>query len=219
MNINDNYFAIKDIARKGIVKYLEEVISTLPEYENPQILDIGCGAGVPSLWMAHRFQGRITAIDIDKPALEYLQQKIDSQSAKSSVTLRNISFFDFDALPESFDIILAEGFLNVVGFENGFKRIIRLLKPGGCFVIHDEYKNHEWKIEFIMKCKCRVINELFLDEGIWRREYYSLLEGEIKKVQNPHLRSLFVKDMEEIELCKSQPELFRSVYYVVLKDC
>ena len=37
------YFEIKEFCRKGLIKYLFEAV--LPEFENPQILDIGCENG------------------------------------------------------------------------------------------------------------------------------------------------------------------------------
>jgi hypothetical protein len=61
----------------------------------------------------------------------------------------NVSFFDFKSDPDNFDIILAEGFLNFVGFETGFPRLIRLLKHFGYLLIHDEFRDHEKKLEFI----------------------------------------------------------------------
>ncbi|MHC1737435.1 MAG: class I SAM-dependent methyltransferase [Ignavibacteriaceae bacterium] len=212
-----DYYYIKDCCRKGLLKYLEYIFKILPEYKNPKILDIGCGTGIPTLWLAEHYTGLITAIDTDKSAIEFLQHKINISKSISNIKTQNVSFSDLTDELKSYDIILAEGFLNVVGFETGFIKVIEMLKPGGCFVIHDEYKDHEEKIKLIQKSYCEIIGNLFLDENIWWNDYYRQLETEINKQQNFHLRELFRNEIMEIDRFKEAPQLFRSVYYVVIK--
>jgi cyclopropane fatty-acyl-phospholipid synthase-like methyltransferase len=212
------YFTIRDRCRMRLVKYLEQVLNDLPEFNNPKILDIGCGSGVPTLWLAEKYIGTITAIDTDKHLLDFLEQKIKSKKPSSRIETKNVSFFDLVTEPECFDLILAEGFLNVVGFEMGFKRVIAKIKKKGYFIIHDEYKDHGKKIELIHKNKCKVVSSLLLDEAIWWRDFYCQLEIEIYKPENAHLRSLFINEINEIDQYKKNPSLFKSIYYVVLKS-
>ena len=44
------YFEIKDNCRTGLLKYLERATATIPKIENPKLLDVGCGSGVPTLF-------------------------------------------------------------------------------------------------------------------------------------------------------------------------
>jgi hypothetical protein len=60
--------------------------------------------------------------------------------------------------------------------------------------------------------------EIDLDETIWWRDFYSLLEIEINKPENSHLRSLFINEIGEIDQYKKDPSLFKSIYYVGLKS-
>jgi cyclopropane fatty-acyl-phospholipid synthase-like methyltransferase len=212
------YFNIRDRCRIRLLKYLEKVIKVLPEFNNPKILDIGCGSGASTLWLAERYIGTITAIDTDKHLLDFLEHKIKSKKTSSRIETKNVSFFDFVTESEYFDLILAEGFLNVVGFEMGFKRVIEKIKKKGYFIIHDEYKDHENKIELIHKNNCQIVSSLLLDETIWWRDFYSQLEMEINKPENAHLRSLFINEINEIDQYKKNPSLFKSMYYVVLKS-
>jgi len=57
MDINNKYeyFNIRDRCRMRLVKYLEQILNDLPEFANPKMLDIGCGSGVPTLWLAEKF--------------------------------------------------------------------------------------------------------------------------------------------------------------------
>ncbi len=211
------YFNIRDRCRMRIVKYLEQVLNDLTEFNNPKILDIGCGSGVPTLWLAEKYIGTITAIDTDKHLLGFLEHKIQRKKTSSKIETKNVSFFDLVTASECYDLILAEGFLNVVGFEMGFKRVIEKIKIGGYFIIHDEYKDHDSKIAIIDKNNCKIVNSLYLDETIWWRDFYGQLENEINKPENTHLRNLFINEIKEIDQYKKNPSLFKSIYYVVLK--
>lgn len=213
-----DYFILKDNCRSGLLKYLEKAFSAVPEFPDPVILDIGCGTGVPTLWLADKFSGSITAIDTDNSALDWLQRKAASKNLSERLTTVNVSFFDFKSDPDKFDIILAEGFLNVVGFETGFPLVIRLLKHDGYLIIHDEFKDHEKKLEFISKNNCSVIDSFYLDENIWWNDYYKKLESEINKRADSDILKLFESDIKEVEYCKSDPSPFRSIYYTVKKQ-
>ena len=171
----EEYFHIRDNCRNGLIKYLQEALSVLPVIKNPEILDIGCGTGVPALWLAGKYAGRITAIDIDRDSLGWLQKKIDEKILGDRITVLNLSFFDFKTQPDYYDLILSEGFLNVVGFKKGFQRAINILKKKGFFIIHDEFKDHPWKCNFIRDNGCGIIDTLFLDEQVWWNDYYFVM--------------------------------------------
>jgi cyclopropane fatty-acyl-phospholipid synthase-like methyltransferase len=212
------YFNIRDRCRMRLVKYLEQVLNNLPEFNNPKILDIGCGSGVPTLWLAEKYTGTITAIDTDKHLLDFLEHKIQRNNTSSRIETKNVSFFDLETDPEYYDLILAEGFLNVVGFEMGFKKVIATIKKNGYFIIHDEFKDKDEKNALILKNNCQIVSSLLLDETIWWRDFYGQLEIEINKPENAHLKSLFINEINEIDQYKKDPSLFKSIYYVVLKS-
>jgi len=211
------YFKIKDHCRIGLIKHLEKAFSVIPQIDNPKILDIGCGTGVPTLWLADKYSGLITAIDTDGHSLDWLQEKANNRNLGNRITSLNISFFDFKSDSDYFDLILAEGFLNIVGFEIGFQKIIGLLKRKGYFIIHDEFKDHEKKCDFIQNNRCRIIDSQYLDENIWWNDYYKKLETEINNKDNNQILNLLKSDIKEIEYYKADPSPFRSIYYIIEK--
>lgn len=77
--MNNVYYTIKDNCRKGLLKYLSQALSIIPAIENPLLLDIGCGTGVPTLALAEKFNGHIIAIDINAESI----QKIGTKSKRT----------------------------------------------------------------------------------------------------------------------------------------
>jgi len=213
----NDYYRIRDHCREGLIRYLNKACSIIPKTEYSLTLDIGCGTGVPTLWFADNFPGTITAIDTDKDALEFLRKKISDRNLEDKVRTLCISIFDFKPGPDHFDKILAEGSLNVTGFEKGFKRAIGILHNGGYFIIHDEYKDHNQKCAFIEANNCKIADTLYLDETIWWDDYYQQLENEINKIKDPGIRNAFKNDIKEIENYKINPSPFRSMFYIVQK--
>ncbi len=215
--MSKEYFNIKDNCRKDLLKYLSKAISIIPEIESPLILDVGCGSGVPTLALAENYDGTITAVDFDTKSINRLEEKVKELNLSNRITIINSSLFDLELEENLFDIILAEGFLHVVGFEKGFSKVIKLLKRNRFFIIHDEFRNHNKKTEFIESNNCKILDSFRLDEHVWWNDYYKCLEKEISSQENKYFLELFKSDLYEIELFKQDPSQFNSVYYVIEK--
>ena len=211
------YFKIKDSIREGLIKYLSEALSIIPEIKNPQILDIGCGTGVPTLELARRYIGTIYAVDINSDSLRFFRQKLHNENLSDRVKLIHNSFFSEDFGCLKFDIILAEGLLNIVGFDKGFSKLIKLAKKKGYIIIHDDSQNRTKKNKIIKKNSCEVIKSFILSEEVWRNNYYEPLESKINSLEDNKLLSLFQSDLHEIELFKSNPSQLSSTYYIIRK--
>lgn len=216
--MTNEYYEIKDECRKGLLKHMEKAFSYVPKTDKLKILDIGCGTGVPTLWLAENLSGLITAIDTDGSALEWLKKKTISLHFENRINILNISFFDFNPLIEHYDLILAEGFLNIIGFEQGFLSIMKMLRKGGFFIIHDEFKDREAKCDFINGNHCTLAGTLSLDESVWWNDYYKQLENIINSLISNKIKDLFKPDIQEIEYYKIDPSSFRSIYYIIKRD-
>jgi len=208
------YFKIIDNCRKDLLKYFFKAISVIPVIEKPIILDVGCGSGVPTIALAEIFNGIITAVDNDTKSIDRLEEKVKKLNLSDRISIINSSFWNIEFEENHFDIIVAEGFLNVICFEKGFLEVIKLLKTNGYFIIHDEYKNHNKKIEFIANNNCKILDSFRLDKNVWWNDYYKCLEKEISLHKN---KDLFKSDLNEIEMYKKDSSQFNSIYYIVEK--
>ncbi len=215
--MDNKYFDIKDNCRKSLLKYLLKAISIIPVIESPLILDIGCGSGVPTLTLAEIYNGRIIAIDVDTKSTDRLKEKVKELNLSNRITVVNRSLFDIEFNETQFDLILAEGFLNTVGFQKGFFKLLKLLKRNRFFIIHDELRNQNRKIEFVESNNCKVLDTFKLDEQVWWNNYYKCLEKEISSQKNQDLLKFLNPDLREIKLFKKDSSQFNSAYYVIEK--
>lgn len=215
--MNKEYFEIKENCRKGLLKYLGKAISIIPINENTKILDAGCGSGVPTLMIAEKFNCKVIAADSDIKSINRLEEKVRQLNLCDRITLFNCSLFDNDFKEKQFDLIIAEGLLNVVGFQKGLLRIIELLKQKGFIIIHDEFQNQNEKIEFIKENDCKILDSFVLDEHIWWNNYYKCLEQEISCNSDKEFLKLFKSDLQEIRMFKRNPSCYKSIYYIIEK--
>ena len=217
VEINLDYF------RERLIKYTRRAYQMLPKIENPHILDIGCGSGVPTIELAKLSDGEIIGIDINQSLLNKLKRRIEEEGLSNRVKTVKCSLFEIDFPDESFDIIWAEGVIRIIGFEKGLKEWRRLLKTNGFLVGHDEIKTVSNKLKKIPSCSYKLINHFLLPEGAHWTEYYRPLEIRIKKLymkykDNSEALRILRKHQNEIDMVKRNPKEHSSAFYIMRKS-
>jgi ubiquinone/menaquinone biosynthesis C-methylase UbiE len=212
----------RDQFRANLSKYTRKAFQYLPLMENPRILDIGCGSGVPTIELARLSNGKIIGIDIDQSLLDKLIRKINDEGFSDRVTTVRCSLLEIDFPEESFEIIWAEGSIWVIGFEKGLKEWNQLLKTYGYMVIHDEIKNETDKLKIIPKCGYELLNTFRLSKNTWWEEYYKPLENRLrtlfKKYGNDiEANKILKKYQNEVDMFKKTPNNHSSVFYILKK--
>jgi len=214
--------AYKDRLRKGLLKYTRKAFRMLPEMPAPRILDVGCGSGAPTMELAKLSSGEIIAIDIDQAALDRLAGKIEKAGLAARVKAKNCSILKMDFPDASFDIILSEGSIFVVGFEKGLREWRRFLKTGGFLVVHDELGDLTEKQKKISQCGYELIDYFILSEDIWWSQYYLPLDKKLHEIRAKHAcdgntAAEMDKDQLEIDGFKENAERYRSVFFIMRK--
>jgi len=105
------------------------------------LLDIGCGAGNYSLMMLSKLAGLdCTLVDLSRPMLDKAHERI-SKETTGTVSILQGDIREVDLAENNFDIILAGAVLHHLrddaDWENTFRKIFRLLRKGGCFMVSD----------------------------------------------------------------------------------
>lgn len=110
-----------------------------PHAEN--LLDIGCGAGNYSLMMLNKIPNlNCTLVDLSKPMLDRALERV-SQKTNKKVQILQGDIREVALIENHFDIILAGAVLHHLRDDDDwistFKKLFKLLKPGGCIMISD----------------------------------------------------------------------------------
>ena len=213
----------KDRLRKNLVKYTRKAFRTLPKMTSPCILDIGCGSGVPTMELAKLSNGEIVATDISQTELDRLAVKIKKAGLAARVRAENCSMHNMNFPDASFDIIWAEGSMNVIGFDKGLKEWRRPLKTGGFLVVHDDLGNFKQKRRQISQSGYELINHFMLSDDIWWDEYYAPLEKKFNEVRakltgDRRTMALLDDDQREIDMFKRDHKRYRSVFLIMRKN-
>jgi ubiquinone/menaquinone biosynthesis C-methylase UbiE len=218
----DSYRVEKDHIRENLNKYTRRAFELLPKLKNPQILDVGCGTGVPTIELARISDGHVIGMDIDEISLNLLRRKIMESGLSNQVSIIENSVLTMHYHDESFDIIWAEGSIYVMGFERSIRKWHRFLKPNGFLVIHDENRDKTKKLESVTTYGYSLIAQFDLSDSIWWREYYTPLGQLIRQFRRKYpndseLCDELNKDQIEIDKCKSNSVVFSSFYVIIQK--
>ena len=208
--------------RKRFLKYTRKAFRMLPKLDNPRILDVGCGSGIPTMELARLSNGEIIGLDIDQSALDTLAEKIIQADLSDRVKTMRRSVINMEFPAESFDIIWSEGSIFPVGFEKGLQEWKRFLKPGGYMAVHDGKGNITEKLKQISSCGYELLSHFVLSTDIWRDEYLAPLERLVRETRdkygdNPGILEALNDAQREIDMFNHNPELNDSVFFILKK--
>lgn len=135
--ISGNYDGLNRVISFGIDKKWRRKVVQLATANQPKlILDIATGTGDLAILMAKTPAEKIIGLDISAGMLSVGQQKINQQQLDHKIEMlladsENMPFEDhrFDSITVAF------GIRNFEHLEVGLAEILRVLKPGGTFVI------------------------------------------------------------------------------------
>ena len=104
--------------------------------DGQEILDLGCGWGSLSLWIARHFPGcRVTSVSNSSSQRAYIEQ-VAKQEGLENLAVFTADMNDFEA-PGRYDrVVSVEMFEHMRNYRELFGRIHRWLKPGGRFFMH-----------------------------------------------------------------------------------
>ena len=136
-NISGDYDGLNRVISFGIdIKWRKKVVNLVKENNPETVLDIATGTGDLAINLAETNATKIVGLDISSGMLEIGKDKIKKKDLDSKIEMilgdsENMPFED-----NSFDAVtVAFGVRNFETLENGLKEILRVLKPGGIFVI------------------------------------------------------------------------------------
>lgn len=207
--------------REVFLKYTRKAFEMLPNFENPCILDIGCGSGTPTIELAKLSMGKITGIDIDQVALDKFTLKIKKEDLSSRIKIFNRSVYDTQFPAESFNLIWDEGVLHILNLKKSLIECNRILKLNAFLVIGEGIKWINNNLENFPKYGFNLINKFILPEECWWREYYLPMQNKIEELRSKVKKSKELEKLipyeSEIKMVKKNPKEFDCAFYIFQK--
>ncbi len=226
------------------LSFTQQAFQMLPELEYPRILDIGCGQGRATLELARLSGGQVVGLDIDQAALEVLSRRIEEERLTGRVQVVHGSMFELDFPDESFDLVWAEGALNIIGFEKGLRACRRLIKPNGFLVVHEgawlqpdppQEIVDRWQPVFpeidtvpgyvaqLPRCGYQLVGQFALPEDFWWLNYYALLEERIRGLRQTYagdqaIQKVLDEEQREVDLFRKHARWYGSAFLVMQKS-
>ena len=125
----------KEKAQLQLIEHLARLANVTP---GSDILDIGCGFGATSLYLAKHFNAGVTGITISPVQLEMAVQSAAKEQLGAKFLLMDAEAMDFR---KQFDVLWSvESISHYQNLQDFFATTARLLKPGGRFAITDWFK-------------------------------------------------------------------------------
>ncbi|MFZ5987252.1 MAG: class I SAM-dependent methyltransferase [Bacillota bacterium] len=116
-------------AHPGGMPLTVELLRNTHINSNTSLLDVGCGAGQTSAFIAKRYRCKVTAVDINEEMLKRSSDKFNREKLKIDLIRANAEDLPFAS--ESFDILLSESVTAFTNINRSLKEYYRVLKQHG----------------------------------------------------------------------------------------
>ncbi len=199
----------------------------------PAILDLGCGTGYQTFYLAEITEGNIVAVDNHEPFVKRLTAEIERRGLESRIKPLVADMADAGFKPGSFDLVWSEGAFYNFGVETAVRHCRRPLRAGGFLAFTDAV----WKkenppevvkelfagyplmgyaedaVEQIERNGFGLMTHFTLPDSAWWDEFYTPM-----LVKTAELRAKYAGKPEALDALakiESEPEIHRnfSEYY------
>jgi len=168
---------------------------------SPRVLDLGCGVGAQTLYLAELTDGPILAIDSHPPSVERLRATLVSRGLTHRVEALVGDMTESPVEKGSIDLIWSEGALYNLGLERALNLCYELLRPGAYLVFTDAVwlvpdppaeVRRTFDLDYptmgtiaddlalVEKCGFELLGHFTLPDEAWWTDFYTPMEQRIE---------------------------------------
>lgn len=147
------------------IKTVLDIASFFDEYDTLRVLDLGCGVGRNSVYIAKRFKNIncvVDCVDILDIAIEKLWQNAKEHNVSKNINGINKSIEEYNIQQNSYDLIMAVSALEHIDTEGSFIRKLTEIKKGlrengiVCLVINSNVKEMNAETKEILEAQFEI---------------------------------------------------------------
>ena len=132
----DKNFLLENMMGPNCIKLLEALTTDIQISKDMRVLDLGCGRGLTSIFLAKEFGATVFATDLWIPATEnYMRFK--EMELEDKIVPLHANALDLPYADAYFDAVISVDAYHYFGMDTGFMddKIAPLVKPGGIIAI------------------------------------------------------------------------------------
>jgi len=195
---------------------------------SPAVVDLGCGSGGQTLYLAELTTGAIVAIDRRAPSIARLRAAVAERGLTGRVTPLVGDIAQPPLPPERFDLVWSEGALYSIGLDHALGVCHGLLRPGGYLAFTDavwrtDHPPPEVKASFdldypgmgripdviaaIRQAGLSLVGHFTLPDAAWWDDFYAPMEQRIAG-----LREAYAGDVDALAILEQiaqEPKMHR----------
>jgi len=104
------------------------------------VLDVGCGTGGNSCYLAEKYRCRVVGVDIAEHMIRYAEKRVEALGLTDRVSFQVGDAYGLDFPEDSFDVVLTVFTSQFLDPARAFPEFHRVLKEGGLLGINEMYR-------------------------------------------------------------------------------
>jgi len=110
----------------------DELLSLCHIEDAREVLNVGCGIGVGSAYVASKYGCHVVGVDISEKMVEWSRRRAREERVEAKVKFRTGDVLDLPFEADRFDVVFAESVLIFVEDQaRAIRECVRVTKPGG----------------------------------------------------------------------------------------
>ena len=131
-----------------------ELLSLCHIKEAREVLNVGCGIGVASAYIAKKYNCRVVGVDLSEKMIEWSWQRAREARVEDKVEFRAANVLELPFVADRFDIVFCESVLAFVGDKpRAIRECVRVAKPGGYVGLNETFWIAEASAELVTRAQ------------------------------------------------------------------
>lgn len=149
----------------------DELLALCHVQDAKQALNVGCGIGVGSVYIAKKHGCHVVGVDISDKMIEWSRLRTKEEKVKDKVEFRVADVLELPFEADQFDAVIVESVLAFVDDKpRAIRELVRVTRPGGYVGLNETFWTQEPTLEVVARVKGAVGSSVPTIEtwrGLW----------------------------------------------------